>query len=40
VLVSPLPDLIIGLIISVVVINGGLSILRDANSEAGPQSET
>jgi len=40
VLVSPLPDLIIGLIISVVVINGGVSILWDANSEAGQQSET
>jgi Co/Zn/Cd efflux system component len=34
VLVSPLPDLIIGLIISIVVINGGISILRDAKNEA------
>jgi cation diffusion facilitator family transporter len=33
VLVSPLPDLIIGLIISVVVINGGISILRDVKNE-------
>jgi len=33
VLVSPLPDLIIGLIISVLVINGGISILRDVRNE-------
>jgi Co/Zn/Cd efflux system component len=33
VLVSPLPDLIIGLIISVVVINGGISILQDVKNE-------
>ena len=34
VLVSPLPDLIIGLIISVVVISGGVSILREARNES------
>lgn len=34
VLVSPLPDLIIGLIISVVVISGGVSILQDVKNES------
>lgn len=32
-LISPLPDLIIGLIISVVVVSGGASILRDSRNE-------
>lgn len=39
VLVSPLPDLIIGLIISVLVIRGGISILNDAKKEAVLQSK-
>ncbi|GAV20659.1 cadmium, cobalt and zinc/H(+)-K(+) antiporter [Mariprofundus micogutta] len=39
-LASPLPDLIIGLIISVLVIRGGVSILRDAKNEAVQQSKS
>lgn len=34
VLASSLPDLIIGLIISVVVINGGISVFRDVRNES------
>jgi len=32
-LASPLPDLVIGLIISVVVIKGGVSIIQDVKNE-------
>ncbi len=38
-LASPLPDLIIGFVISMIVMSGGISILRDADAEKSHLTE-